>query len=112
MERVRENRVSHVRRNDIVQVISGKDRGKTGKVLRVIHKFGRVVVEKVNMIKRHKKPNGKEPGGIIEKEGAIHASKVLLYSDSAGKGVRTGKTILDGGKKVRINRKLNLQLDK
>lgn len=106
------NRVKHVKRNDIVQVLSGKDKGKTGKVLRVINKTGKVVVEKVNLIKRHKKPTGKEAGGIIEKEAPIPASKVLLYSDSASRGVRTSIKFLDEGKKVRVNLKRNIQLDK
>jgi large subunit ribosomal protein L24 len=104
--------VKHVRKNDLVQVIAGKDKGKTGKVLRVINKTGKVVVEKVNVIKRHKRATGKEAGGIIEKEGPIHASNVLLYADSIGKGVRVSVKVADGGKKVRVSSKHNLQLDK
>lgn len=104
--------VLHVKKNDIVQVMVGKDRGKTGKVLRILHKHGKVVVEKVNIIKRHRKATGKEPGGIIEMEAPISASNVLLYSEKAGKGVRTGKKFLDGGNKVRVYRKLDIQLDK
>ncbi len=69
--------ITHVKKNDVVKVLTGSERGKTGKVLRVMNKHGRVVVEKVNMVKRHKKSNGKEPGGIIEKEASIHASNVM-----------------------------------
>lgn len=107
-----EYRIKHVKKNDIVQVLSGKDKGKTGKVLRVINKSGRVVVEKINMVKRHKKPTGKEAGGIVEKEAPIPAGKVLLYSDKVGRGVRTSVKALDGGKKVRTNLKHDIQLDK
>lgn len=86
----------HVKKNDMVQVMSGKDKGKVGKILRVLHKSGKVVVEKVNVMKRHKKPTGKESGGIVEMEYPIAASKVLLYSESAGRGVRQKQnTVLD-----------------
>ena len=96
--------VFHVRKNDIVQIQSGKERGKTGKVLRVIHKKGTVVVEKVNMVKRHTHPSAKGTGGIVEKEAPISASKVLLYADKARKGVRISHQISDG-KKKRVNKK-------
>ncbi len=104
--------VKHVKKNDIVKVLVGRDKGKTGKILRVNNKTGKVTVEKVNVVKRHKKATGKEAGGIVEMESPIHASNVLLYADSLGKGVRTSIKSLDGGKKVRFNRKNNLQLDK
>ena len=103
--------VFHVKKNDLVQIIAGSEKGKTGKVLRVLHKKGKVVVEKVNLVKRHKKPNGREAGGIVEMEAPIAASNVLLYADSVGRGVRT-QTKVEGGKKVRVNRKHNVQLDK
>ncbi len=104
--------IKHVKKNDVVQVMTGRDKGKTGKVLRIINKTGKVVVEKVNVQKRHKKANGKEPGGIIEKEAPIHASNVLLYAESLGKGVRTSVKAVDGGKKARHSVKHKLQLDK
>lgn len=103
--------ISHVKKNDVVQILSGKDKGKTGKVLRVINKHGKVVVEKINMVKRHKKPTGKEAGGIVEKEAPIPASKVLLYADKVGRGVRTSIKLV-GDKKVRTNLKHDIQLDK
>lgn len=108
MERV----VKHVKKNDVVQVMVGRDKGKTGKVLRVLNKTGKVVVEKINIIKRHKRATGKEAGGIVEKEAPIHASNVLLYAESVGRGVRTGSKAIDGGKKVRFSHKHNVQLDK
>jgi len=107
-----ETTVFHVRKNDIVQVRSGKERGKTGKVLRIVQKTGKVVIEKVNIQKRHTKPTGKAPGGIVEKEGAIEASNVLLYCDKCGKGVRTVRKTLENGKKLRSCRKCKTQLDK
>jgi len=104
--------VFHVKKNDLVQVIAGSEKGKTGKVLRILHKKGKVVVEKVNLVKRHRKPTGRDAGGIVEMEAPIAASNVLLYADSVGRGVRTQTKVLDGGKKVRVNRKHNVQLDK
>ena len=80
-----ERTVKHVKKNDVVLVLTGRDKGKTGKILRVINKTGKVVVEKVNVVKRHKKSTGKEPGGIIESEAPIHASNVKLQSAKADK---------------------------
>ena len=102
----------HIRKKDVVQVMTGREKGKTGKVLRVINKKGRVVVEKLNLVKRHAKATQKGPGGITEKEASIHASNVLLYCEKCGKGVRTVRKALDGGKKVRFCRKCETQLDK
>lgn len=104
--------VFHVKKKDLVQVMSGKERGKTGKILRVNNKTGRLVIEKINMVKRHTKATGKEPGGIIEKEGAIAASIVLLFCDKCAKGVRTVQKQLESGRKVRVCRKCSTQLDK
>ena len=70
----------HVRKNDTVVVVSGKDKGKTGEVLKVYPKTGKVIVQGVNIIKKHQKPNrANMEGGIIEREGAIFSSKVMLY---------------------------------
>ena len=105
-------RIQHVKKNDMVQVMVGKDRGKTGKVLRIQQKHGRVVVEKLNMVKRHTKATPKGPGGIVESERPLPAAKVLLYCDKCGRGVRTRMKALDGGKKVRECTKCSAQLDK
>lgn len=80
----------HIKKGDTVQVTSGRERGKTGQVLRVDHRRNRVWVSELNMIKRHQKPGPANPeGGIIEREAAVHASNVLLYSEKAERGVRT-----------------------
>ncbi len=107
-----ERSIFHVKKKDLVQVMSGKEKGKTGKVLRIMHKRGRVVIEKLNMVKRHTKPTGQKPGGIIEQEGALSASVVLLYCDKCSRGVRTAKKTLESGKKVRVCAKCKNQLDK
>lgn len=81
-----------LKKNDLVQVISGKDKGKTGKILGVDTKNGTVTVEGVNLVKRHTKPNQKNPqGGLVSHEAPLHSSKVLLFSASANRGVRTEK---------------------
>ena len=91
---------SHVRKGDTVVVISGSSKGKRGKVLRVVG--DRVVIEKVAMIKRHTKPSQKNPqGGIVDKEGSIHVSNVLLFDDKTSRGTRT-KISTDGDRKVRV----------
>jgi len=93
----------HIKKGDFVEVIAGKDKGKRGKVLRVLTKKARVVVEKVAMVKRHTRPsNISEQGGIIEKEGSVHISNVMIVCHKCDRPVRIGKKILDDGKKVRI----------
>ncbi len=92
----------HVRKGDIVMVISGKDAGAKGKVIEVIPKTGRVVVEKVNIIKKHMRPTQKMPqGGIQEKEAPIASSNVMLYCDKCNKPTRIGHKEIEG-KFVRI----------
>lgn len=104
--------VTHLKKKDLVQVMSGKEKGKTGKILRINQKKGRVFVEKLNMIKRHTKPTGTAPGGIVEQEGGIAPSNLLLYCDKCSRGVRTQRKALESGKKARFCRKCNTQLDK
>lgn len=91
-----------IRKDDEVIVITGKDKGKRGTVLRVLDDE-RLIVENVNLIKKHQKPNPQrgETGGIIEKEAAIEASNVMLFNAQAGKGDRVGFKTLDDGRKVR-----------
>jgi large subunit ribosomal protein L24 len=80
-----------LRRDDTVMVIAGKERGKTGKVLRVLTERDRVVIERVNLIKRHTKPRGvQQPGGIVEKEASIHLSNVLPICPRCNKPTRVG----------------------
>ena len=104
---------AHVRKGDTVIVLAGKERGKKGKVLRVIPEKGRVVVERINMIKKHQKPTQKlRQGGIIEREGAIHLSNVMLVDPASNKPTRVGMKALSDGKKVRVARRSGEMLDK
>ena len=102
-----------VRRNDTVSINTGKDRGKRGRVLKVIPTKGRLIVEGVNIIKRHTKPNPQRniKGGIVEREGAVHASNVQLVCPECGKMTRIGHRV-DGDRKVRICRKCEGVVDK
>jgi large subunit ribosomal protein L24 len=105
--------IAHVRRGDTVIVVAGKDRGKRGRVLRVIPEKNRVVIERINMIKRHQRPTQKiRQGGIIEREGPIHLSNVMLVDPTSGKPTRVGMRELGDGKKVRVARKSGEIVDK
>ena len=103
-----------IRRNDNVVVITGKDRGKRGRVLKVVPSTNRLVVEGVNFIKRHTKPNPQRQikGGVVEREAALHASNVQLVCPECGKPTRLGRRILGDGRKVRICRKCEGVVDK
>jgi len=105
---------SPIRRNDNVVVATGKDRGKRGRVLRVVPDTNRVVVEGVNIIKRHTKANPQRniKGGVIEREAAVHASNVQLVCPECGKPTRIGRKLLTDGRKVRICRKCEGVVDK
>jgi large subunit ribosomal protein L24 len=92
----------HVRKGDSVVIISGKDKGKKGKVLVAMPKDSKVIVEGINMSTKHKKPSKSvQQGGIIHQESAVFSSKVMLWCDKCKKGVRTGNKILDDKTKVR-----------
>lgn len=94
----------NIRKGDEVLVVAGNDRGKKGKVLKVIPREDRIIVEGVHFIKRHTKPNQKIPqGGIVEREGKIHVSNVMVICPKTGKPTRIGQTFLEteGGKKRR-----------
>ena len=93
----------HVRKGDTVVVIAGKEKGKRGRILRVVTAKERVVVERVNMVKRHTKPTQANPrGGILEKEGTIAMSNLALWCGKCGKGRRAKADIRDGQKKRRM----------
>lgn len=97
-----------IKKNDTVKVLCGKDKGKTGKVLRVFTEKQRVIVEGVNLVKRHTKPNPKnQQGGIVASESSLHISNVNLFCPRCQKGVRFGVRVLEDGSKVRICRKCN-----
>ena len=96
----------HVKRGDMVQVISGKDKGKEGKVITAIPEAGKVVVEGVAMVKKHQKARTQgQESGIIHVEAAIDASNVLRVCSKCGKSARTGVKILEDGSKVRYCKK-------
>ncbi len=101
-----------IKKDDIVMVIAGKERGKTGKVLKVLKKKDRVIVEKLNMIKRHLRPGPySQEGGILEREGPIHISNVMLVCPKCSKPTRVGYKILDDGAKVRYCKKCSEVID-
>jgi large subunit ribosomal protein L24 len=106
-----------IRRDDTVQVMSGKDAGKTGKVLRVDPKKSRVYVEGLNIVKRHQRPRslkdtqrGGKVGGVIEKEGPIHVSNVMLVDPREGKPTRVGIERADG-KRMRVAKRSGTKMD-
>ena len=104
---------THVRRGDTVAVIAGRERGKRGKVLRVLPIGGRVLVEKINMMKKHQRPTQKlRQGGIIEREGALHLSNVLLVCGRCDRPVRIGTKVLADGRKVRVCKRCAEPIDR
>ena len=103
----------HVKRGDLVAVIAGAERGKRGKVLRVLPDRGRVIVEKVNMIKKHQRPTQKlRQGGIIEREGSLNLSNVMVVCAKCDRPARTGVKMLSEGKKVRVCKRCGEMIDK
>jgi large subunit ribosomal protein L24 len=103
-----------IRTDDTVMVISGKDKGKTGKVLRTEPRAGRVYVEGLNMVKRHQRPLPGRPNmrvGVIEKEGPIHVSNVAIVDPTDGKPTRVGVRRGEDGRRMRISKRTNAELD-
>nr|WP_321464833.1 50S ribosomal protein L24 [uncultured Desulfobulbus sp.] len=102
----------NLRVNDKVEVIAGKDKGRVGKVLRVEREKNRVVVERINMVKKHQKAtDATQSGQIIEREAGIHISNVMLVCPECAETVRVGKQILDDGTKVRICKKCKATIE-
>ncbi len=102
-----------LKKNDRVRVISGKDKGKEGKILRRIPERDLVVIEGVNMVSRHMKPTQKNPqSGINKQEAPIYASKVMLVCPQCGAATRVGTSFLENGKKVRVCKKCHEIIDK
>ena len=91
-----------LRKGDDVVVISGRDKGKTGSILRVIRSEDRVIVDGINIVKRHTRPSQAQPGGIVDKEAPIHISNVALADPKDGSATRVGYKFLEDGRKVRF----------
>lgn len=96
----------HIKKGDTVQVMAGDDLGKKGRVLEIIRKTDRAIVEGVNMMKKHTKPNTEYPqGGIVEKEAPIHISNLMLVDPKTGNATRIGRRLNESGKLVRYSKK-------
>ncbi|WP_073342980.1 50S ribosomal protein L24 [Caldanaerobius fijiensis] len=103
----------HVKKGDMVVVISGDDKGKKGKILKAFPKTGKVLVEGVNIVTKHQKPRpGIQQAGIIHEEAPINSSKVMLFCPNCNRGVRYKTEILENGEKIRVCKKCNESLDK
>ncbi|MGG1519912.1 50S ribosomal protein L24 [Paenibacillus oryzisoli] len=106
------NNKLHVKKDDVVFVITGKDKGKKGRVIAAYPRQNRVLVEGVNMVKKHAKPSQQNPqGGILTQEAAIHVSNVMLIDPKSGKPTRVGYKVLDNGTKVRVAKKSGEVID-
>ena len=101
-----------IKKGDRVVVTTGRDRGRQGEVLRVLRKEDRLVVQGVNMVKRHKRPTAGHPGGIVDKEASIHMSNVAHIDPGSGKPTRVGYRMLDDGRKVRFARRSGEIIDR
>lgn len=104
---------ARIKKNDTVMVIAGRERGKTGKVLRVIPERSRALIEQLNVVKRHQKARGPQSAaGIVEKEAPLHLSNLMIMCDKCNAPVRMGKRLLDDGHSVRVCRRCGEQLDR
>ncbi len=114
MALVRERRTVHVRRNDTVKVLTGKSKGRTGRVRRVYPAEGRAIVEGVNFVRKHTRANPQKnvQGGVLEREAPIEASNLMVVCSECGRPTRLAHRILDDGKKVRACRRCDGILDK
>ena len=108
---MKNNSIKKFRRGDDVMVITGKDKGKTGSILKIIPATQRLVVQGVNIVKRHTKPTQTNPGGVVEKEGSIHVSNIAHLDPDTNKPTRVGFKILEGSKKVRVAKRSGEMLD-
>lgn len=94
-----------IKRDDTVVVTAGKNKGRTGRVLRVMPDRNKVLIERVNLVKRQVKPQGDRPGGTMEKEAPLHISNVALWNADEGRRVKVGFKVLEDGRKVRVDKK-------
>jgi len=103
----------HIKKNDLVMVIQGREKGKSARVLKVFPEKEKVLLEKINFVKRHSRPHGQQrQGGIIEKEAPLHLSNVMLLCEKCNKPVRIGHRPIEGGKKARFCQKCGEIFDK
>ncbi len=100
-----------IRKGDRVIVNTGREKGKTGEVLRMLRKEERVLVQGVNMVRRHQKPSAGNPGGVIEKEATLHISNVAMIDPKTDKPTRVGYKVLEGDRKVRVARRSGEVID-
>jgi large subunit ribosomal protein L24 len=109
----KEKTLARIKKGDMVAVIAGKDKGKRGKTLKVFPARDKVIVEKINLIKRHTKRKSQgEQGGIIEKEAPLHLSNIMFFCGKCNRPTRIGKKILSDGRRVRICRKCGEVVDR
>lgn len=103
----------HVKKGDMVATIAGKDKGKTGRVLRVFPQKGRVIVEGINFVKKHARPRPPEQqGGILQQEAPLHLSNVMIYCSRCSRVSRLGRRKLEDGAKIRFCRRCGEQIGK
>jgi large subunit ribosomal protein L24 len=100
-----------IKKGDNIVVITGRDKGKSGTVLRVIPKESRVLVQGINVVKRHSRPTAGQAGGIVEKELSIHVSNVALVDPKTNKPTRVGFKVMEAGRKVRVARRSGEVID-
>jgi len=100
-----------IKKGDKVVAITGKDKGKTGEVLRVLRKEERVLVQGLNMVKRHQRPTQASPGGIMDKEAPVHISNVALIDPKGNEPTRVGYKVIEGERKVRVARRSGEMID-
>lgn len=100
-----------IKKGDQVIVVTGRDKGKKGEVIRSMPKDGKLLVKGINMVKRHQRPTQTAPGGIVEKEAPIDVSNVALVDPKTGSATRVGFKVLEDGRKVRVAKKSGVQID-
>ena len=99
-----------IKKGDEVIVLAGKDKGKKGKIVKVLPKINKVIVSDVNKVKKHQKPGNNEPGGIVEKEMPVHISNLNYFDSKLNQGVRIGFKLNKDGKKIRVNKKTGAEI--
>ena len=99
-----------IKKGDEVIVLAGKDKGKKGKIVKVLTKINKAIVSDINKVKKHQKPGNNEPGGIVEKEMPIDISNLNYFDTKLNKGVRIGFKLNKDGKKVRVNKKTGAEI--